>query len=969
MISTGGIYMGRQFGHKPRMGRLSRLLITAVPLLSLAAPLSANSPPPKGATRTAPWNSETTDLQADQSIIYGRLSNGLRYAIRRNDRPQNQVLVRLAFDFGSAAEGEDEQGLAHFIEHMAFNGSTHVPEGEMVKMLERLGLAFGADTNASTGYTMTDYRLDLPKADPALIERGLFLMRETASEVTFDPGATDRERGVVIAEMRQRENYQFQRTRAQQSLFYPGSYYSTRYPIGKKEVLEAASAEQIKALYRKWYTPDRARIVVVGPVDPAAVEREIVRKFGDWKGSSAALGEIDRCGFDNSRKGETGLFVHPEVSETLSIEKLLPDRKRPDNFETNLLALKMNIASSILQDRLTRKSRKEDIPFLGGGLVFGAGFCDQHARIGFSVSGKDGSWRQLMPISEQMVRQAVDYGFGEQEVAEQVKRLDAAFENALKGEATNPSSYYANMLARLDDDVISSAQQQQLLWLQLRPFMTADAVSTEFAKWFGQLNDPLIFLSTRKGEGVEQSQLASAFAESRAISVAAPAVRDAQSWAYTDFGPAGSVFADSRVEDLGIRTIRFSNGVLLNLKKTDFEADRVRWSVRIDGGALSFGKADQPLVTFMNGAYAAGGLGKYDQDDLRALLAGSTAQPALFASTDNFGASGTVVPKDLEQQMQLIAAYLTDPGKREDAVRLFRRGLPEFYSRLDATPQSAIGIAIARTMNGDDPRFNIPDQAALQAADFAALDKALGDTLKTNRLEIGLVGAIDEQQAIALVARTFGALPPRALEAPDQNEARKTEWTGDTGAHDVHHRGEANQLSWRRVWTTSDDSDYRLQHSLDIVGNIVQIRLIEELREKLGATYGASADSDMSSIYPGRGTFTISTDGDPKDIAAIEAAVDTVVAEILAAPVSPDLFERARKPTLEAYADWKKQNSTWMRLAAQAQTDPRRLERFRLSETQYRSITADEVWQAAKKMLGGRASYTFRAIPAEKPAG
>ena len=186
------------------MGKSFAVIVLA--LLSgiafFVTPVSAAPASPAGAIRTAPWNSETTELEADSRIIYGRLPNGLRYAIRRNERPENQVLVRLAFEFGSAAEANDEQGLAHFIEHMAFNGSTNVPEGEMVRMLERLGLSFGADTNASTGFVRTQYKLDLPKADPALIERALFLMRETASEISFNPGAVDRERGVVIAEMR-----------------------------------------------------------------------------------------------------------------------------------------------------------------------------------------------------------------------------------------------------------------------------------------------------------------------------------------------------------------------------------------------------------------------------------------------------------------------------------------------------------------------------------------------------------------------------------------------------------------------------------------------------------------------------------------------------------------------------------------------------------------------------------------------
>jgi zinc protease len=225
----------------------------------------------------------------------------------------------------------------------------------------------------------------------------------------------------VLAEMRQRDSFQYQRDQTQFRHFYPGTYLADRWPIGTKAVLEQATAAQMQALYRRWYVPDRARIVIVGPVDVAAVEREIVAKFSSWKGSGAALGRLDRCAVDTARLGMADVFVHPQINEQLTVQQLIADKPRPDTFDTNLLSLKMNIAASILTNRLTRKSRAEDIPFLGGGSSFEAGFCDQYARVGFSVSGKDGSWRQLLPIAEQAVRQAVDYGFTETELAEQLR--------------------------------------------------------------------------------------------------------------------------------------------------------------------------------------------------------------------------------------------------------------------------------------------------------------------------------------------------------------------------------------------------------------------------------------------------------------------------------------------------------------------------------------------------------------------
>ena len=951
------------------MGIFQKLAILALALLAPLSALAAKHPaPPAGVTRTAPWNSDKSDLPADDSIIYGVLPNGLRYAIRPNNRPQNQVLVRMAFDFGSAAEAEDEQGLAHFIEHMAFNGTTNVPEGEMVKMLERLGLKFGADTNASTGFTMTDYRLDLPKADPALIERALFLMRETASEMLIDPEAVDRERGVVLAEMRQRDNFQYQRDRMQFRHFYPGTWLADRWPIGTREVLEKASAAQMQALYRRWYVPDRARLVIVGPVDPVAIEREIVSKFASWKGSGKALGQLDRCSVDTGRIGAQGLFVHPQINEQLTVQQLLPDGPRPDTFETNLMAMKMSIAATIISNRLARRARIEDLPLLGGGTSFETGFCDSYARIGFSITGKDGSWQKLMPIAEQAVRQAVEHGFTEAEIAEQLQRLDRAFENDVQSEPTRPSGYFAGLLTRLDDEnVISSAVQGQMIWRQIRPFITTGSVGAEFAKWFGRLDNPAIFLSTPKGEGVGETALPAAFAASRALAVAPPEQRETQSWAYTDFGAAGEVVEDKRIADLDIRTIRFANGVLLNLKKTDFEKDRIRWSVRVDGGSLHLPREQQYLASFMDSVWTNGGLGKHQIDDLRALLAGSTAAPGLFASEDVFGASGAIASKALDLQMQLTAAYLTDPGKREEAVRQYRRGLPEWFARREATPQAALGVAIGRIMTDSDPRFSLAPQEAYESADFAMLEAALGDALRTNRMEIALVGDLDEEAAIAAVARTFGALPKRNDSVHPYSDARQTRWSDATGVHEIPHKGEPNQLSWRRIWTTTDASDQRTEQAMMVFAAMAQIRLIEELRERLGKTYGVFAGSSMSRIYPGRGTFTISTDGDPKDLADIEAAVDTVMAEMLDNVATDDLFERARKPTLQAYADWKRQNGTWLDLAARAQTDPDMLQRFRDSEAQFQSLTAEEVLGVARRWLLGKQAFTFRALPAAMP--
>ena len=924
---------------------------------------------PSGAERTQPWNAETSDLEPDASIIYGRLPNGLRYAIRPNHRPQNQVLVRMTIDFGSAAEGEDEQGLAHFIEHMAFNGSTNVPEGEMVKMLERLGLSFGADTNASTGYTQTQYKLDLPKADTRLIERALFLMRETAREISFDPAAVDRERGIILAEKSARENFGFQSARAANNLFYPNSFYATRYPIGTTEVIQTASAETMRALYRRYYRPDRIKIIVVGPVDPIAIERELVAKFADWQVDTPPLGALDQCTLDTARVLSAQSFVHPEISESISVQKFLQDKKRPDTLDRALVELKMSIANAIISRRMARRSREEDMPFLGGSVNFNFGLCDQYAAIGYGVAGKDGSWRSLLAFTEQTVRQAVEYGFEESEIAEQIKRLEAQYENAAKDEGTESSGAIANALVTLDEDVYNSDKYRQTLWRQIRPFMTKAAINAEFAFWFRQMERPQIFLTSKQGASIPANEIIAAYAVSRGTPIAAPMARAAARFAYTDFGPAGAVIADKTIADLGIRTIRFANGVLLNLKKTDFEDNRVRYSLRIDGGQLHFGKENAVLALLMSATYVSGGLEAHDIEDLRSILAGTTVSPAFGVADRFFGAAGAVAPADLVRQLQVMAAYTTHPGYSENALRLFRRPLPELYARLDAVPGSALSVAMSSIMTDDDPRFTLPPLKAVQGADFEMLKTVLGDALKQNRLEIALVGDLDEEAAIAAVARSFGALPTRADDERDYSAQLQTGWSAKRGNFDIPHNGEANQLAWRRIWTTTGDNDQKTTQSMDLLARVATLRLTDELREKLGATYGVSAQSDMSNLYLQRGTFYVSTAGDPKDIATIESTVDQVISALVKSPVDPDVFERARKPVLESYADWKKQNNTWLGVVAEAQTSSDMLIRFRQAETNFASITTQDLWALAKLYLSKAAEFTFRALPDEMVSG
>src|SRR5687767_14620512 len=264
----------------PRLHR-GRLGIVALAASLLLAACAAGPSETVSAPRAADlvWPFLASDLPADPAFRYGRLANGMRYIIRKNQRPEATALVRMDIQAGSLDEREDERGFAHFVEHMAFNGSTNVPEGEMVHLLERNGLAFGADTNASTGFEQTQYKLDLPRNDPKLLDTALMLMRETVSELKFDEEAVARERGVVLSELRDSLTYARRNLEDQLEFLYPEATYPKRLPIGVPQTLNAATGASLRAYWEREYTPTDTSIVVVGDFDPALVEAKILAEF------------------------------------------------------------------------------------------------------------------------------------------------------------------------------------------------------------------------------------------------------------------------------------------------------------------------------------------------------------------------------------------------------------------------------------------------------------------------------------------------------------------------------------------------------------------------------------------------------------------------------------------------------------------------------------------------------------------
>ncbi|RYD45408.1 MAG: insulinase family protein, partial [Sphingomonadales bacterium] len=439
---------------KSLVRRASTALSPLVLLIATTAPAYAKEASAKVAAPAAvnpqneaakAWNFAASDVPVDPNIIFGVLPNGMKYALLKNSTPKDSVVLRMRFAVGSFAEAEDQRGLAHFLEHMAFNGSTNVPEGEMIKLLERKGLAFGADTNASTGFDETIYKLDLPNASDDLIDTGLMLMRETGGNLTIDPAAVDRERGIILSERRARDTYQLRSLIDQLDFQMKGMNVANRIPVGTEEVIKTAPAARLRDLYDRYYRPERATLVMVGDFDPAVIAAKIKARFADWKGRGPAGADPEIGNVDYKRAAAADDFVDPAIQDSVTIASFKPWVDEPDTKAKRARKLAEDVGEAIVSRRLAKIALNEDSPILTGYFSDAEGW-KKFDQITVGAVAKEGAWKEALALAEQEQRRATLHGFTQAEVDEQLANRRTALKNAVAGVTTRRSVALADAL-------------------------------------------------------------------------------------------------------------------------------------------------------------------------------------------------------------------------------------------------------------------------------------------------------------------------------------------------------------------------------------------------------------------------------------------------------------------------------------------------------------------------------------------
>lgn len=908
---------------------------------------------------------ETSDLTPDRSVRFGKLPNGMRYAIRANAEPKGRAALRLIILAGSCMESERQRGIAHFLEHMSFNGSTHYPPGTLIEYFQRLGMDFGGDTNAYTGLDQTVYMIDLPDTKSTTVAEGLKVIGDYAGGLLLDAKEIDKERGIILAEKRTRDSVQYRTFVAQWDFTLRGTLLPERLPIGTEKVITEATRDDFKDFYDTWYRPERMVFVAVGDFDAEAVEKQTTAALGSIPARAPARSDPDLGPLPSKEGIQVAFHAEAEAPQTrIEISTITPDPREPDTKATRLRYLPRDLAVSIMNQRLSILAKKEGAPFSSARVSVGSAF-NYLRESSMEIVCKPEQWEAALAVAEQELRRALEHGFQAAELSEATAHFSNALEQAVKTAPTRRSPQLAMELVSsfVENDVFTDPETERALLQPALEKITLDACLSGFREAWRASHRYVFLTGNVRIEGDAKKAMLAAYEKSAAVRVGPPQKLESLSFAYTDFGPSGKVSSKKTVDDLGITLVEFENGVRLNLKRTDFEANRIALSMRIGYGQLAQSQEQAGLATFVSNTFKAGGLGKHSADDLRRMLAGKNVSGAFRVANDAIVASAATTPTDLLLQLQLLAAYVIDPGYRPEAVRQFHKSVDQYYISLAHTPSGPLQAEVPRLLANGDTRFGIPPKEQMLALDSEKARAWLAPQLSKGALEIALVGDLNPDEAIAAVARTFGALPKREMR-PAFVKQRQVKFPEAPLDREFRVETKIPKAEVALYWPSTDANDVRHTRRMNMLAQILEDRLRVKVREELGDAYSPGAGSVPSDTYLGYGYFIARITADPAQVKKLTQVVIDIADDLARKGMSQDELDRAKLPMLTRLRESARTNAYWLEaVLAKAQEKPVVLDwcRNRLADTE--SIRVEEIAELAKRYLPASRATKIAVYP------
>lgn len=913
------------------------------------------------------WAHVGSDLKPDPQADFGALANGLRFLILPNSEPPGRASLRLYIDAGSLHESEDQRGLAHFLEHMAFNGTKNFPAGQMVEYFQRLGMAFGADTNAHTSFRETVYKLELPPGadgkapDPSTLLDGLKMLRDVGDGMLIAPQEVDKERGIILSEKLARDTTQSRIMEEGLKFQLPDHRVSNRLPIGLEAVISTAPAERLVEFYRRFYTPDRMVLVAVGAVEGAALRTQIADVFGSMAAGTAAVDPP----FGTLAAGRgitTKAHVEREAGHaTISFVVARDAAPVADSAASRRAELVRDLATRMVTRRLEGLSKEENAPILDGRASIGP-FLRLLDYAELEVSAPPPRWTDAVALGARELKRAMTHGFTRSELRAARAELLAELENQAKSAPTRKSREVADevVLALGSEKVVTHPANELPRVREALAAITVEECHTAFQAGFGS-KDLSVFAAGNLPPVPGGETLEVALQRGMSAKTEPPVEEADLVFEYTDFGPAGTVADRQEVADLGLTQLVFANGTRATLKPTDFKKDEVLIQVGFGTGKLSL-PANQPgLELYTQSVFQLGGLGRHSVEELKRILAGRTASVNFDVGEDAFALAGETTRDDVTIQLQLLCAYLSDPGWRAEADRMFRQGADALFAQADHALEAQPQVRVEPWLRGGDFRFAFPTKEETLARTLDQAKAWLTPALTTGSLEIGIVGDFDPAAVERTLATTFGALRgPRGETRPPVAPLAFPM----AGRHDAAFQSKIAKGLVAAHFPTTDRSDIKVARRIQVLASIFSDKLRERIREELGESYSPRASAAFSDVFPGYGYIFANVLIAPGQADTVGVAIRDLAAQLQKTGVTPDDVERAKKPLLAALEDQRRSNMYWLTsVVATAQREPRRIDWARSMLSDFQSVTEPDLDALATQYLDPAAIRLIRVLP------
>ncbi len=918
-----------------------------------------------------PWPHEKSDLAADPSVTFGRLSNGFRYLLMENNRPEDRVSVHLYIRAGSLNETEDQQGLAHFLEHMLFNGSTHFPPGELVKYFQSIGMQFGNDANAHTGFDETVYDVILPSGDEENLKKGLLVMHDYAAGALLQEEEVKRESGVILAEMRARDSADYRTFKASLNFELPDLLVSKRLPIGKTETIKKADRSLLKDFYDAWYRPDNMVLVLVGDFPIPLAEQLIDAKFSDLAPRAAAsvppaIGTIHHKGLE--------VFNHhePEVGgTTVSIEVLRAYDQVADSSALRRRQLVEGLADRIVQNRLDARLKSPGAPFTAAAVGSGV-YLNRIRYAEISADSSAENWQPTLTVLEQELRRARLYGFSEAELARVKKDTRKMLDNAVREAPTRNSTTLARAFIRhlAGNRVIQSPDQEKnMLAPMLESVKLAEVHQAFEENW---PDDHRLILITgnadlkRLSPKSPESLIRSTYLASASTVVHRPEARAIASFPYLPEPENTGVIAYREViEDLGITRVRLGNGIQINLKRTDYKTNEVLVNL-IFGHGTSAEPENLPGISLLaESTINESGLGAMDTNELERALAGKSTTVDFKIAETHFNFFGKTVSAEVPLLFQLIYAHLMDPGFRDDALALARERLGQEYQSFTRSIEGMMRIEGLRFLAGGDSRFGMPPFENIQAIRLDDIRGWIAPVMVSAPLELSVVGDVDENGVIELARRYLGSLPDRDRDLENPRVDLPHLPTGTVNRIEVD-----TQIPKAMVvaaWQTEDFWDIHRTRRLSVLADVFSEHLRQRIREKLGVSYSPYAFNRASRAYTGYGVFQAYVNVAPDQTDTVLTEVKTIAGDLARNRITADELARAVDPILTSIKELRQTNGYWLNsVMTGSQRHAQQFEWARSFQDDYASVTADELAAQAATYLTNERASAIIILPKQK---